>query len=83
MDYSKELTNMMGENPLIETQIYIWQYHRIKRDENPHDWAAFCIHLGRIGAPFPGGEPPPEFLENGQPEEEVNSVESNERETGK
>jgi hypothetical protein len=48
-------------NPNIYQQIVEWQSARIKRGENPCDWAAFRQHLGGIGAPDPGPTPFTEF----------------------
>ena len=57
------LSDLEQQNPNIRSQIQTWQRERTNNGENPTDWNAFRQHASGIGAPDPGEEAPPEFVQ--------------------
>ena len=58
------LSDLEQQNPNIRSQIQTWQRERTNNGENPTDWNAFRQHASGIGAPDPGQEAPPEFMQS-------------------
>ncbi len=57
------LSDLEQQNPNIRSQIQTWQRERTNNGQNPTDWNAFRQHASGIGAPDPGEEAPPEFMQ--------------------
>ncbi len=57
------LSDLEQQNPNIRSQIQTWQRERTNNRQNPTDWSAFRQHASGIGAPDPGEEAPPEFMQ--------------------
>ena len=57
------LSDLEQQNPNIRSQIQTWQRERTNNGQNPTDWNAFRQHASGIGAPDPGQEAPPEFMQ--------------------
>jgi len=57
------LSDLEQQNPNIRSQIQTWQRERTNNGQNPTDWSAFRQHASGIGAPDPGQEAPPEFMQ--------------------
>ena len=58
------LSDLEQQNPNIRSQIQTWQGERTNNGQNPTDWNAFRQHASGIGAPDPGQEAPPEFMQS-------------------
>jgi hypothetical protein len=58
------LSDLEQQNPNIRSQMEDWQSQRAGNGENPMDWQAFRQHAQGIGAPDPGQEAPPEFMQS-------------------
>jgi|GEM_PF-5951415 len=58
------LSDLEQQNPNIRSQIQTWQRERTNNGESPTDWSAFRQHASGIGAPDPGEEAPPEFMQS-------------------
>ena len=57
------LSDLEQQNPNIRSQIQTWQRERTNNGQSPIDWNAFRQHASGIGAPDPGQEAPPEFMQ--------------------